>query len=483
MNPVDDDAEPLTTALTALHAWQRRAQVPGLAAVVTDRERTRLVDLSGLACRSPQRPLAPDQRWQIGSVSKAFAAIAVLQLQQGGRLELGDPVRRHLPWADVDPAVTLHHLLTHSSGLVSGPLGLPDTRLRPASMGRLGRRRPAGSPFHYSNVGYETVGDVLEAVCGARVEEVLESRVLQPLGMAGATAAIRAPDRERDVRGHRPPHDDRVWDWDGDQVPDTWFPTCTADGSIVTSAAELACYLRLLLNGGAPGVLDRAGFELLTARHVPLPTDADDDRTGHYGYGVDVVEDALGVTLGHSGGMVGQYCDVRVDPQRGIGTAVLVNGWARPTLANRALLDHLRVSHDAGQGPAASADLASPLVSLAQDRPREAVVDDGSGPSSWACLVAQYRSFNPWQPVLEVVRREGRLELVDPAVALPEPLVPVDPAEELPERSDRPAGPTFTVGRADSPELVVFGAPVLGDPQLLDVSGERYVRVRRRAVP
>src|SRR5215203_5804291 len=132
--------------------WQSNRRVPGMALIITDRSQTLHLELSGLADRAGMRPVDASQRWQIGSISKAFASIAVLQLQNEGRLCVDDRVIDHVPWAShLDANITLHHLMTHTAGLPGGTAWLPDTLLEAAMQGAVGAPQPPGSPFWYSN--------------------------------------------------------------------------------------------------------------------------------------------------------------------------------------------------------------------------------------------------------------------------------------------------------------------------------------------
>lgn len=422
--------------------WQTSRRLPGVALVVTDRTTTLRVELSGLADRTGMRPLAATHRWQIGSISKAFSSIAVLQLVREGRLSLDDPVVEKLLWAEhLDPGITLHHLMSHTAGLPGGSEWTPDSLLESARQGTVGVPQPAGSPYWYSNPGYELVGDVIEAVTGQPLESCLEQRVLTPLGMTGSTASVTSAHHGVDVRGHRPPRDDAAWRGDTEQTPDTLFPTCTADGAIAATPDDMALYLRFLLAGGTEGVLGQEDFAQLSGRHTP----ADD---GWYGYGLGTEETSDQTTLGHSGGMVGMFADVQVDRDRGMGTCLLVNGYADVSQANLHVLRQL---------------CGLPTTPTTWPRPEQR--DDGSN-HPYRAVVGLYRSYNPWQPALRVVHAEGQLRLADPVTGGFEVLHP--------ESQTR-----FRVGRADSPDVVDVEVEIDRRYQRLDLSGCLYGRVRR----
>lgn len=422
--------------------WQARRRVPGMALVITDQTHTLHVELSGLADRTGPRALDPAQRWQIGSISKAFSSITVLQLVESGRLCLDDRVVQLLPWAShLHPDVTLHHLMSHTAGLPGGSEWGPDSLLESALQGTVGTPQAPGAPYWYSNPGYELLGDVVEAVTGQPLETYLEQQVLRPLGMSNSSASVVSADHGVDVRGHRPPRDDTLWRCDTEQSPDTLFPTCTADGAIAATPEDMASYLRFLIDGGAANVLDTNGFALLAGRHVR-------SDEGWYGYGLATDESDGQVSVGHSGGMVGMFADVRVDRERAIGTCLLVNGYADVSEANMLVLR-----------------LICDLPSDEPTWPGPEPVDDGIE-HPYRAAVGLYRSYNPWQPTLRVVHTGSELHLADPVTGSSQMLHSVS--------TNR-----FRVGRIDSPDVVEFSVEVDQHFQQLELSGCRYARVRR----
>lgn len=443
------DAGAIAEIDTWLGRFQRRYRVPGLTLVVSDSQATRHEHLAGLADRTGHRALDAGQRWQIGSISKAFTAMAVLQLQRAGRLSVADRLVDHLPWAvHLSPDVTLHHLLSHTAGLSSGSEWAPDSLLESVSQGIVGDPQAPGERYYYSNPGYELLGDVVEAVTGRPLEGYLEERVLAPLGMTGASASVVAEDRDTDVRGHLPPFDDRIFTGDVEQVPEPWYPFCTADGAIVATPADLGHYLRFLIRGGAPGVVEPDDFALMTARTVAT-TDG-----GWYGYGLRTADADGRHLLGHSGAMIAFFADVAVDRDAGIGCAVVANGWAPVGDANAAVLARL------------TPGLHTPLPDLDAQAWPEPVVDDPAGAPGLTPMVGLYRAYNPWRPAIRVVRRDGGLAMVDPVSAEITPLVAVSETR-------------YWVEHHASPDILEFDT-LLGQTYLeLRLSGCRYARARR----
>ncbi|MBC7871218.1 MAG: beta-lactamase family protein [Chitinophagaceae bacterium] len=102
----------------------REYNVPAVSIALTDAERTFFLSTDGVADVAARVPVVPDTVFEIGSISKSFTAIALLQEVEAGRLDLHAPIREALSWFAVqsrfDEPITPHHLLTHTAGLITG---------------------------------------------------------------------------------------------------------------------------------------------------------------------------------------------------------------------------------------------------------------------------------------------------------------------------------------------------------------------------
>ena len=312
------------------------ATTPGIAVAVTDAERTLLVAGFGLAEVASGRPVGPDTLFEIGSIGKSFTALCVMALAEEGRLDPDDPVARHLPWFLVPPAgsdaspITIHHLLSHTAGITAGIDATPDPASQVWALRHLRPSAPPGTRFHYSNVGYKALGLVLERIEGRPYPEILRRRILGPLGMAASEPAITNEIRSRLAVGYAFLHDDRIGHAGIPLVPATWLETATADGSIASTAGDMAAYARLLLGRGTAGgarIVGEASFARMTAPYAAPSTEAS------YGYGLVVRVDEGRTYLGHGGGMVGYLAGVQVDPDAHLGVVVLQNGYGGGPMA------------------------------------------------------------------------------------------------------------------------------------------------------
>ncbi len=146
----------------------------------------------GLANYELGVPNTPETKFQIASVSKPFTAIAVLLLEERGKLSAQDPVSRYVPDYPNGDKITIHHLLTHTSGIPNvNSMPEYDQRSRfpatPAQLVEIFKNKPAdfapGARYSYSNSNYNLLALILEKVSGQSYGEFVRASILQPLGM------------------------------------------------------------------------------------------------------------------------------------------------------------------------------------------------------------------------------------------------------------------------------------------------------------
>ena len=303
--------------------------MPGMALAVTDREKLLRVATFGYADLAAGTPVQPGSMFEIGSIGKSFTNIALMQLHDEGLLDPQAPVSRYLPWFEVQSdyaPITAHHLMTHTSGLAAGtdigPHGLYESwALRESRTGA-----PPGEYFRYSNIGYKTLGFLLEEVDGRPYQEAVQARVLDPLGMRDSHPVIGFETRKREAVGYRSFYDDRPEHKDHGLAPALWTEYGVGDGSPASTAEDMAIYLRMLMNrGSGPSgrVITEESFRLMTQRAI-----ATQQWGGaHYGYGLTLANVDGHEYLGHGGSTPGFVAAVIADLDDGIGVVVLVNGY------------------------------------------------------------------------------------------------------------------------------------------------------------
>ena len=300
--------------------------IPGMALTVTDQNGIVFERYFGYSSLEAREPVRDDHLFEIGSIGKSFTCILLLQLAEEGRLSLHDPLAMHLPWfeirSDFEP-ITLHHLMTHTAGIITGTDFPADPRYEVFALRETRAVNPPGEHFHYSNVGYKALGMVLERVAGQSYGELVQERILDPLGMHTTHPVITHHTRCRMATGYQHFYDDRPWQPSHGHAPAAWLETNTADGCIASTTRDLATYLRMLMNGEAGSdqlILSQESYCEMTTPYIET------GENGSYGLGLRLETRESREFVGHNGGMVGYYASMRFDRSTGYGIVTMING-------------------------------------------------------------------------------------------------------------------------------------------------------------
>ncbi|HSK25956.1 MAG TPA: serine hydrolase domain-containing protein [Jiangellales bacterium] len=308
--------------------------IPGAALVVTSAGGPTAVEALGEA--GEDRPVASDTPFVIGSTSKSFTALAVMQLVDDGLVDIDQPVRRYVPELELAGAgdvdrITVRHLLQQTSGL-PGTAGGPV--LKSAREGsvleavrELRGTAPTAEPgatWQYSNANYVLAGLVVERAAGVPYAEHVERRILEPLGMDRSATTAEGAAELGVSTGHR------LWFGATLATGPTVREGILAAGFIVSTAEDMGRYLRMHLRGGVGDdgtrVVSAEGLRTMTA---PGP----EARLGAWADGADV-RYAMGWFVGgpwqepallHPGNTPDSSAMITLLPERAIAIATLMN--------------------------------------------------------------------------------------------------------------------------------------------------------------
>ncbi|MDQ3432841.1 MAG: beta-lactamase family protein [Actinomycetota bacterium] len=308
--------EPLAGGLRRrLAETQARARLPSVSAAVA--RRGDVAFTAGVGDPAPD----PDVQYRIGSITKTFTAVLVLQLRDEGLLSLADPLERHLPGTPAGSA-TVRDLLGHLSGLTREPPGdfweavpgRPGAELL-AGIGTEELVLPARRAWHYSNLAYGLLGLVVERARRAAYAEVLRARVLDPLGLRRTTYDPVAP-YATGYRVH--PYADELR-----EEP-------LADTGAMAPAGQLWSTPTDLVRWGA--FLAEPTAEVLAADTVEEmcePVAIRDPRgwTSGYGLGLQLFRRGERVYAGHGGSMPGYVAGLAVARGEAVAAATMANAW------------------------------------------------------------------------------------------------------------------------------------------------------------
>ncbi len=307
------------TLETKVREAQRTWRTPGLSVgVVRDGDVVWSTHI-GSARLEPESAATDDTQFMIGSITKTFTAVLVLQLRDEGRLTLDDPIGRWLPQSR-HAAVTVRQLLAHSSGLQREPVGhlwesldAPGSDELVAGLESAERLLPPHFVFHYSNLAFGLLGQVIERLDGRGWEESVVARVLTPLRM---TRTGLRPEGGRAV-GYQ------VDPFAGTVTEEPLFDLrATAPlGGLWSSLTDLLRYAAFVADPD-PAVL---APETLDEMCRPLVMVDPAGWTAAYGLGFGMARRGERVFVGHGGAMPGFLSGLRVSRRDKVGVVAFAN--------------------------------------------------------------------------------------------------------------------------------------------------------------
>ncbi|MFO7693695.1 MAG: serine hydrolase domain-containing protein [Vicinamibacterales bacterium] len=255
----------------------------------------------GLADRARRIPLTTESVYNLGSITKQFTAAAILTLEMQGKLAVTDPAGEYLEGVPADKsAITLHHLLTHSSGLESDfsptdydPVGREEY-VRRALQSTL-RFKP-GEGYEYSNAGYSLLAAIVEIVSGQPYEVYLTERVLKPAGMRETGYKLPKWAPERVAHGYLDSGEDWGTILQRIQEPAAPYWMLRGNGGLHTTLGDMLAWHRAL---ETDAVLTKGARAKYFTPYV-----AEGPRgLSRYAYGWAVSKSARGTTVvQHNGG-------------------------------------------------------------------------------------------------------------------------------------------------------------------------------------
>ena len=284
--------------------------IPGLSIALVDGQQ--IVYAHGFGRERDGVPASPETIYRVGSISKLYTDIAVMQLVEDGKLDLDTAVVEYLPafrpTGDGTGTITLRHLMAHRSGLVrEPPVGNYFDDSEPAisaiveSLADTALVYPVGSRERYSNAAIVVIGAVVEAVAGKPFSDHMDEAVLGPLGMSASSFARAPRVEQRAAEG-------LMWSYDGREFPAPIFDVLVPAGNLYSSVLEQAELIKALVRGGEP-VLQTATLERMFEPQFE----------GRFGLGFGLSEFEGRRVVGHSGAVYGFSSDLRVLPDEKIG--------------------------------------------------------------------------------------------------------------------------------------------------------------------
>lgn len=298
-----------------------------------------------------QLPVTADTIFGIGSITKSMTSIAILQLQEAGKLSVHDTIKTYIPEITFEGSddITLHHLMTHTSGIppldtlfyankqsmereglfdLQIKMGVPldreqdsidsyDDLIDYLNVIQFNSLDQPGRSFSYSNDGYALLGMIIERVSGLPYEHYIEKNIFQPLEMKNSFFQLdRIDERAARLYSINPASGKPVIEY----TPEWWdAPAMRPAGYVKSTANDMLRFGDIFLNNGK-AILTPESLDVLTSKHIEVEPGV------HYGYGLFVIPDFFGTTLiQHGGSIKGASAHFAVLPEKNIAGICLTN--------------------------------------------------------------------------------------------------------------------------------------------------------------
>lgn len=294
--------------------------IPGMSLAIVTNDGHSYSKGFGASNLAENTPMTSDTLYGIGSCTKSFTALGIVQLAEQGALDISDPVSEYFPvYADAPgDSITIHDLLCHGSGMPSdatavalitrsvtgestpAPLSSTDDFKRHIESSVDTRVVDEAEPFYYYNSGYTVLGEIIEAVSGTGYREYIRETVFDPLDMERSTFDMDAFEGTDDAM--------TGYYQDEDGLTEGEFPhdrIIDAPGGLLSSVTEMANYLRMQMNGGTLGGERLISEDALSSMHEPYTSRETylDGTAQEYGYGW-MLQEFLGDRLIEHGGTI-----------------------------------------------------------------------------------------------------------------------------------------------------------------------------------
>ena len=313
-------------------------EIAGAVTLVANKEKILHLDATGRGDVSSETPLSRDALFWIASMSKPVTGVAVMIMQDEGKLSIDDPVEKYIPEfanykkADGQKAtITIKHLLTHSSGMPEATVEEMKSSRTLAELIPHFLNKPLqfdpGSKWQYCQSSINTAGRIVEIVSGQSFDQFVQERIFNPLGMKDTTFYPTQAQAARIAKSYKKTDDKlseaQIFILDG-KSPTSHERYPAANGGLFSTALDYARFCQMLLNNGE---LD--GHRVLKPESVKQFSTVQfpDHKTGFtpgngWGVGCCIVRDPQGVTamlspgtFGHGGAYGTQAW---IDPQKNL---------------------------------------------------------------------------------------------------------------------------------------------------------------------
>lgn len=340
------------------HKIMDQYQIPGVSIGINKNGERFYYQGFGFRDKEKGLPVTPDTVFGIASITKSFTCVAIMQLQESGKLSVHDKVIKYLPEfrtpdKEKTQQMTIHHFMTNSSGLPPLPSLIyankrsldrdPSSKDHPGLKAKDPSQEPIdtyeelmdfiggldfellgppGIHFSYSNDAFALLGAVIERVSGIPYEEYVKQHILQPAGMLNSTFDLSELTHHDDItmlysrklEGNKEVYPAPIW-WDA--------PAMRAAGYLKSTVHDMLRYTEIFRNNGVVGktsILSEDSVRQMTYPYIEI------EPGKYYGYGLTITPDYYGHKLIEHGGNLKAIASLMsIIPELGITGVILTN--------------------------------------------------------------------------------------------------------------------------------------------------------------
>ena len=307
---------------------------PGLSVAISYNQELVWTKGFGYACTADKAPAASRTIYRIASITKLFTSTAILQLRDAGKLHLDDPMKKHLPWFDIQnrypdaPPITIRHLITHTSGLpreAAFPYWtdskFPTREQVREALSQQETILPTETRWKYSNLALSLAGEIVAAASGQEYPDYIEQNILQPLGMSDTYVRTIQNDHSQLATGYGR----RMPDGSRSLSPFTDCQGITPAANMATTVKDLARFAMLQLRDGPAGGAQILRGTTLHEMHRIHWLSPDWEMGWGLGFRVERDHKKAKTYIGHGGSVKGFRTHMRICPADKIAVIVFAN--------------------------------------------------------------------------------------------------------------------------------------------------------------
>ncbi|WP_244364406.1 serine hydrolase domain-containing protein [Paenibacillus cellulositrophicus] len=307
---------------------QSISKIPGISLVIVEKGETVYQKGFGYANVKTKTPVTSDTLFEIGSTTKAFTGLAILQLEKQGLLHRTDNVQKYIPWLELtyhgEPQkITINQLLHHTSGIASNTITrIPESKADNALeltvktlQGQTLNRKP-GSSFEYATINYDVLGLIIEVVSSMPYEQYMKQHILDRIGMTSSFVGVPSTQPDHMASGYK-----IGWMNHRPFTPPIYRGNTPA-GYIVSNANDIAKWIKLQLKSAPEQVNDP---KLIEESHNPDNSVNPFDQNTYYANGWAVMSKSKEKVIFHAGENPSFTSYFILQPDQQLGMAILAN--------------------------------------------------------------------------------------------------------------------------------------------------------------